>query len=316
MRTNHFVNTSGGKGSWYTGLRVIESYAQAGDAVHLVFADTNMEDFDLYRFLREAVEHLTEEGRKRGIEVTFERLADGRDVWDVFHDVRFLGNSRIDPCSKILKRDLIRKHLEENFDPADTVCYIGIDWSEAHRYEKAKPYWAPYEVKAPLCDPPYVDGEDILAAMREAGIKQPRLYDMGFGHNNCGGFCVKAGMASFQTLLEQLPERYEYHERKEEALREYLGKDVTILQDRSRRNIMTRLGLTEDDLEKYVESSRTLPSGRVQNKFGYRTKATGDPLPKKLPITLREFRERLQGKTIEVDPNDIGGCACFTPDQV
>jgi hypothetical protein len=52
---------------------------------------------------------------------------------------------------------------------------------------------------------------------------------MGFSHNNCGGFCIKAGQGHFKLLLEKMPERYAYHERKEQELRDYLGKDVSIM---------------------------------------------------------------------------------------
>lgn len=46
-------------------------------------------------------------------------------------------------------------------------------------------------------------------------IIPPRLYSMNFAHNNCGGFCVKAGLGQFKLLYEKLPERYKYHENKE-----------------------------------------------------------------------------------------------------
>lgn len=228
----HFVNISGGAGSWYTGRRVIEKHTLPGDEVALVFADTNMEDEDLYRFLAETTVDLEQLGERHGVKVTFTRLADGRDVWQVFNDKKFIGNTRIDPCSKVLKRDLIRKHLEENFNPEDTVVYIGIDWSEEHRFLKAKPYWQPYTVMAPLCLPPYVDKEQILDVMRGLDIEPPRLYAMGFPHNNCGGFCVKGGQGAFKLLLEKMPERYAYHEQKEREFREKHGKDVAILRDR------------------------------------------------------------------------------------
>jgi hypothetical protein len=35
---------------------------------------------------------------------------------------------------------------------------------------------------------------------------------------NCGGFCVKAGLGQFKLLFEQLPERYTYHEEKEQEV--------------------------------------------------------------------------------------------------
>ncbi len=84
-----------------------------------------------------------------------------------------------------------------------------------------------------MCDPPYIDKAQVLSALRAAGIEPPRLYGMGFPHNNCGGFCIKQGMAGFRHLLEVFPERYAYHEGREQELREFLGKDVAILRDRA-----------------------------------------------------------------------------------
>jgi hypothetical protein len=68
--------------------------------------------------------------------------------------------------------------------------------------------------------------------MRAEGLRPPRLYREGFRHNNCGGFCVKGGQASFALLLRRHPDRYRYHERREQELRRRLGKDVSILRDR------------------------------------------------------------------------------------
>ena len=287
----HFVNRSGGTGSWYTG-RVVMDLAQPGDEIHFVFADTKMEDEDLYRFLRDTKGKDKKYAKRRGLKPVFHTLSDGRDVWEVFNDVKYIGNTRIDPCSKILKRDKIRKFLEENFSPDDTICYIGIDWTEIHRFEKAKRYWEPYQVEAPLTDRQWLtDKEQIGKLLESEGIALPRLYGMGFAHNNCGGFCVKGGHGSFKTLLEKMPDRYAYHEAKELEFNERHRRDgkkpVTILRDRSRKIIAERLGLDESD-----------PS-----------------LPSQLPLSLRDFRLRVQGNLAEVDEFDIGGCACFTPDN-
>jgi hypothetical protein len=54
---------------------------------------------------------------------------------------------------------------------------------------------------------------------------------MGFAHNNCGGFCIKAGQGHFATLLKTMPERYAYHEAKEEKFRSFIGRDVSMLRD-------------------------------------------------------------------------------------
>ena len=215
----HIVFYSGGLTSWEAARRVRE---KEGD-VTLLFADTKMEDEDLYRFLHEGAE---------AIGATLEMVADGRDVWQVFHDKRFLGNSRIDPCSEILKRNLMRKWVISRYEPSECTLYVGLDWTEPHRVETIQERYRPYDVQAPLTERPLVTKKDIMATLTAIGIAPPRLYEMGFPHNNCGGFCVKAGQAHFKRLLQVMPERYAYHEEKERELRDYLGKDVSILKDR------------------------------------------------------------------------------------
>jgi len=80
--------------------------------------------------------------------------------------------------------------------------------------------------------PPRLSKADMLDEIRAAGITPPRLYGMGFPHNNCGGFCVKAGQAQFALLYRQFPCRYLEHERAEQTAIAGLGKNVTILRDR------------------------------------------------------------------------------------
>ena len=95
-----------------------------------------------------------------------------------------------------------------------------------------------------MCEPPYVSKEEMLEQLNREGIETPRLYKMGFPHNNCGGFCVKAGQAHFANLLRKLPERYRYHEEQENKFRAHVGKDVSILKDR-RGGTVKPLTLTE-----------------------------------------------------------------------
>lgn len=215
------VQMSGGTGSWAAARRTVERYGVENTT--LLFADTKIEDPDLYRFLDEAA---------ADVGAPLVRIAEGRTPWDVFDDVKYIGNTRIDPCSKILKRDLLRAYIEEHFDPVDTVVVIGIDWTELHRFERAAPRWLPWKLEAPLCDPPLVDKDDLIAELRERGIEPPALNEEGFPHNNCGGFCIKAGQAQFELLLRTHPDRYREHEEREEQWRETNGKDVAILRDR------------------------------------------------------------------------------------
>lgn len=226
------VMFSGGIGSWATAKRV--AAAHGTDDMHLLFADTLIEDADLYRFLDEAARDIF-----GNVEPRLIRLVEGRTPWQIFFAERFLGNSRVDPCSKILKRQIIATWLAENCDPADTVCYVGIDWSEKHRFEggkgklglRARMADAGWCYEAPLCDAPHLTKSDHLVALDRAGIEPPRLYEWS-KHNNCGGFCIKAGQGHFARLLQNLPEVYAHHERKEQEFRAFIGSDVSILTDR------------------------------------------------------------------------------------
>lgn len=159
-------------------------------------------------------------------------IADGRDVWQVFHDEGMIGNTRVDLCSRILKRDLMRRWLEEHQDPASTTVYLGFDWTEPNRIARTRPRWAPWSVEFPLEDRPLMWKADMPALARSAGIEPPSLTVDGFAHANCGGACVKAGQSQWKHLLETRPAVFAEWEGEEQAFREAKGKDVSILRDR------------------------------------------------------------------------------------
>jgi hypothetical protein len=234
---------SGGIGSFMAASRVLEK--EDSNDIILLFTDTLTEDEDLYRFIEETKEHLG---------VSFVRLCDGRDVWEVFKDVKYLGNSRIAPCSRVLKQEPARRWIQENYEPEDVTLYIGIDWTESHRLIKVEKNWLPYKIVAPLCEEPYITKDEMISQLEKLAIKKPRLYNLGFSHNNCGGFCVRAGQAHFANLLEQMPERYKYHEQKELEIATYLKRDVTILR-RQRNNKIEPLPLGK--FRREVEAKET-----------------------------------------------------------
>lgn len=217
----HVVMFSGGIGSWATAQRVVDQHGAS--AVTLLFADTRTEDPDLYRFLHDAASRL-------GAELV--TVADGRTPWEVFRDRRYIGNSRIAPCSVHLKQRPCRRWLEANTNPADCIVYVGIDWSEAHRLAAIQRHYRPWAASAPLCDPPYHDKASLLRQAEGHGLTPPRLYALGFPHNNCGGACVRGGQASWAHVLRTFPDLYAEHERHESALRAELGTSATVLRDR------------------------------------------------------------------------------------
>lgn len=233
MNRKHIVFYSGGAASYAVARTLCKQYGE--ENVLLLFTDTMVEDYDLYRFLEESSYQL-------GAELI--EISDGRDIWDVCFDARYLSNSRVAKCSHILKQQVAKEWIFKNYSPDTCYLYLGIDWTESHRCASPTKNWRPYAVRYPLCEPPYLSKEDVFSIIRRDGLRIPRLYSLGFAHNNCGGFCFRAGMGHFRRLLDKMPERYMYHEQKEEALRQYIGKDVTILR-RQKNNVRYRMSLKQ-----------------------------------------------------------------------
>lgn len=208
----HLVMYSGGVCSWAAAKRVVERHGKEG--VVLLFADTKMEDEDLYRFLDESAEN---------VGVPLVKIADGRNPWEVMNDAKIIGNSHIDPCSRVLKRELMNKWRDAYCDVETATIHLGLSWDEDDRVRRVQKRALPWRYEAPMADKPWVSKTEMFHDLKAQNIKAPRLYAMGFPHNNCGGFCVKAGQAHFALLLRTMPERYAYHEAQEEAMRAKVG---------------------------------------------------------------------------------------------
>jgi len=268
LETKHVVMFSGGIASWATAKIIATAYGT--DNLFLVFSDVKGnsesphigEDEDTYKFIDAVV---------KNIGGTYIYLNEGRDIWEVFKDSNFLGNSRVAKCSHELKQKPAWEWVTNNCDPENTIIYVGIDWTEVHRLPAIEKNYAPYKVKAPLTDPPYIDKDELIRLAEKDGLPIPKLYTLGFPHNNCGGGCVRAGHGQFKKLLQIMPERYAMWEQKEEEVRQHIGKDVSILNDRS----------------------------------------GGGP---RRPLTLAQFRKRVEDEIEEIDELDIGGCGCFFED--
>lgn len=296
----HVMFSSGGIGSWASAKRIIKSGVKV-KKLHLLFTDTFIEDEDLYRFLIETsadiykadVSDLIErckdippmdkpEERKLFLlelgASTMERMPqihwthDGRDVWEVLNDKKFMSNSRIAHCSEYIKQKAAQKYVKKVFpDVENTILYLGIDWSEIHRMFAPSKNWFPYTALFPMVAEPLMVKEEMIEACEEIGIEQPKLYKLGFVHNNCGGFCVRAGQGHFIRLLETMPDRFAYHEKREIELMD-----------------------------------------RLEPKLGYRPtimkKQTNGVVHS---FSLTELREQYYQDSKQLDLFDIGGCGCF-----
>jgi hypothetical protein len=193
----HIVSLSGGTASAVAADRVLTRYGH--DATTLWFADTSWEDADLYRFLIDLESYW-------GKEIV--RYKDGRNPLEVAEQASIIPSSKIAPCSLKLKVEPFRKYLKKMEKPV--TVHLGLDWTEQHRAVRPK---ATYEamggvsVDLPLMWEPIAKPPHRIITERW-GIKTPRLYDLGFPHNNCGGRCVRQGIGEWVRLKATFPERF------------------------------------------------------------------------------------------------------------
>ena len=215
----YIVSLSGGIASAVAANRVMKKYPE--EQIILWFSDTSFEDQDLYRFLDDLENYW---GNK------IVRYKDGRTPLDVFEEQNIIGNSRLAPCSDVLKISPFRKFVKSNLP---CTVYLGMDWTEFHRTIKPTKNYNSIgaEVDYPLLWNPKQLKRDYMDEVKSWGIDIPELYRLGFTHNNCGGRCIRQGQIYWKKLKEVLPERFDQMNQWEKKQRKKLG-DHTIIRDK------------------------------------------------------------------------------------
>lgn len=307
------VMFSGGEGSFRAAK--IERFRYPSARLGLVFTDTLYEDADTYRFLldaacnvfdrsaswvpsasafpdyrvheetrieeyagnpewRQFLAALRATARENIPELVW--LVEGRDPWEIFRDCRFLGNSSVDPCSKVAKRlvaDAWRvascRRQGELFGSATKIA-VGIGDHEPHRFDDgvgggigprtAADGWIYH---APLLTDPDDCPALFAAPVERLGVRPQRLYVKGYRHANCGGFCCKAGHAHYANRFRVDPERFAYDASMERKLREFLDSDVSMLTDRK-----GGFGKRPLTLDEFAARLRDDPKMKFENRPG------------------------------------------------
>lgn len=245
----NMVGFSGGITSWAAAKRIAEREGTNGMA--LVFCDTRIEDPTLYDFVREAADN---------VGAPLHVIQDGRTPHQIFRDVKFMGNARIDPCSKHLKRDLLDAWRERNGSPQWTVYNVGLDWTEMHRVRKLRSRIAPWMARAPLASKPLLSKAQVIEWAKSEGLTPCNLYDEGFPHANCGGTCCKAGIAQWELLHRTHPDRFAEWEDNEQWMLENVSPNAYMLRDRrGGETTPLTLRMLRERIEKHDRENPCLP---------------------------------------------------------
>lgn len=165
--------------------------------VDLVMARLPNEDADVWR-LCEAVEDIV------GIPITY--IGENQTPWDIFFKHRnihaVVNNVRTDPCSYHAKRMVMKNYVLENYAPNEATMYVGIGRYELDRELSIRKAWGErgYKVGMPFIDFPEMNRDWFIRFCRNTVGFVPKLYDLDFDHNNCGGACIKAGHKQWAKL--------------------------------------------------------------------------------------------------------------------
>lgn len=69
-----------------------------------------------------------------GIENTAEEYANKNwGLWQAQHIAFYQSNSRVDPCSRILKREQFKRYMKKTYKQHEAMLVLGIDKTETHR---------------------------------------------------------------------------------------------------------------------------------------------------------------------------------------
>jgi len=194
------VNVSGGSGSALAWLRCIQWYGR--ERVQPVFADTNSEHDDLYRFLEDCEEKF---------EQKLTRLNDGRNIWDVFHQTGIMRIAKANNACKAsieLKQKPLDKFFKES--GADAIA-VGMEFLEAERMRDFERHRDPVKVLFPLAARPRLSECEIHEELKRFGIKPCVVYDEGQRHNNCRKYgCILAGVNQWAADVNLNPVGFDY----------------------------------------------------------------------------------------------------------
>lgn len=312
---NHIIFFSGGKSSFSVADYVKTNFPD--ENILLYFTDTLWEDEDLYRFIHEASGKL---------ELPLLIHSRGITPPQLMVQQRFMANNRVGTCSKELKMKVSANYLKKGIIPevekwhnknflkvedfiTEATLYFGIGFEEMHREGPIRANWKPFKVEMPLIEN-VIDNDEVL---KKYSIKQPRLYDMQFTHNNCKGRCVKAGQGHFKNLLMKDEKTFIELMEQEIIISEYIRycKQPAIKSGKNKDYMYKDVWEFVSTGKKSEKIKHFLETSQYGRNWSFGVDSNGNAIKKPYTFMKTLSLEELEKKPIQCDIWDIGGCGCF-----
>lgn len=103
------------------------------------------------------------------------------------------------PCTKFLKKETRKIWEKEN--PGRHTYIWGYDCNERGRMERLVAAMPDYDHEFPLAD---ITKKEAHGILERAGIRRPKMYDLGYPNNNCVG-CLKGSMGYWNKIRTDFP---------------------------------------------------------------------------------------------------------------
>lgn len=289
------VSFGGGAASFVLGKRLVEQHGHENvdvlmAALHDDERDGERLDLEFERVTGKAVTRITVDQMDGGHVSSVRELQAGEpapySVWDVFFMTGRMGSTMADPCSRILKREVLRTYMLDNYTPEETVMCVGITADEIDRMMAITRNWQRdgFKIEAPLADAE-LTREQIERELEAAIGYLPTLYREGRLHKNCGGACVKAGLAEWARFLWYRPDEFARWEQMEGLHQICFDHTSTILRKQTYTYERVEVDNSVSSTVPMFPDLRA-PETVTKRKKVYDTR----------PYSLREFREDMQEK--------------------
>ena len=111
------------------------------------------------------------------------------------------------PCTRYLK---VRVREEFEYNHPEITHYIwGFEKSEKeeNRAKRMIERYPQYKHLFPLIEA-NLDKASCMTLIEQAGIKMPKMYELGYNNNNCIG-CVRGGMFYWNKIRKDFPDVFE-----------------------------------------------------------------------------------------------------------
>jgi len=162
--------------------------------LEVVYCDTGGEHESNKRFLKDVEKWI-------GKDITILKSSKYNSHFEVFRKTKYLQGVRGARCTTELK-----KKLRLEFQRPDDIHIFGYTVEEKKRAEKFENYNPELFVDWILIEKG-ITKENCLGMLWQSGIKLPKMYDLGYNHNNCIG-CVKGGMGYWNKIRMDFPEHF------------------------------------------------------------------------------------------------------------